>query len=58
MCVQWCLNDALIYEVREEEVDEETKQEDLEIGLESLANKYGLDKIKEILTRMSAAKKG
>ena len=58
MCVQWCLNDALVFEVREEEIEEETKQEDLEIGLESLANKYGLDKIKEIITRMSASKKG
>lgn len=58
MCVQWCLNDALIFEVREEEIEEETKQEDLEIGLESLANKYGLDKLREIITRMSVAKKG
>ena len=58
MCVQWCLNDALVYEVREEEVDEEIKQEDLEIGLESLANKYSLDKVIEIVTRMSVAKKG
>jgi benzoyl-CoA reductase subunit BamC len=58
MCVQWCLNDALVYEVREEEVEEETKQEDLEIGLESLANKYSLDKVIEIVTRMSVAKKG
>ena len=58
MCVQWCLNDALIYEIREEEIEEEIKQEDLEIGLESLANKYGLDKIMEIVTRMSMSKKG
>jgi benzoyl-CoA reductase subunit BamC len=58
MCVQWCLNDALVYEVREEEIEEETKQEDLEIGLESLANKYSLDKVIEIITKMSAAKKG
>ena len=58
MCVQWCLSEALIYEVREEDIDEEDKQEDLEIGLESLADKYGLDKVKEVITRMSAAKKG
>jgi len=58
MCVQWCLSEALIFEEREEEIDEEDKQEDLEIGLESLANKYGLDKVKEIIARMSAAKKG
>jgi len=58
MCVKWCLNDALIYEEREEEIDEEIKLEDLEIGLESLANKYGLNKMMDILTRMSASKKG
>lgn len=58
MCVQWCINDALIFEEREEETEEEEKQEELEIGVESLANKYGLNKIMEIVTRMSASKKG
>ena len=58
MCVQWCLNEALIYEEREVETGEENKQDELEIGLESLANKYGLHKIMDIITRMSAAKKG
>ena len=58
LCVQWCLNDALIYEEREEEVEEEIKPEELEIGLEALANKYGLNKIKDIVARMSEAKKG
>jgi benzoyl-CoA reductase subunit BamC len=58
MCVQWCLSEALVYEVREEEIKEEVKLEDLEIGLESLANKYGLNKIMDILARMSASKKG
>jgi len=56
LCVQWCLNDALIYEEREEEVEEEEAQEELEIGLESLANKYGLQKIMDTVARMS--KKG
>jgi benzoyl-CoA reductase subunit BamC len=58
MCVQWCLNDALIYEEREEEVEEEEVQEELEIGLESLANKYGLEKIMDTVARMSMSKKG
>ncbi|MEI6900639.1 MAG: (4Fe-4S)-binding protein [Bacteroidota bacterium] len=58
LCVQWCLNDALVYEEREEEVKEEIKPEELEIGLEALANKYGLNKIKDIVARMSEAKKG
>jgi len=57
MCVQWCLNDALIYEEREEEVEEEAeKLEEMEVGLESLANKYGLEKIMDAVARMS--KKG
>jgi benzoyl-CoA reductase subunit BamC len=54
MCVQWCLNDALTYEEREEEETEEEKLEDLEIGLESMVNKYGLDKIADTVARMSS----
>ena len=53
LCVQWCLNDVLIYEEREEEVDEETTAEELEKGLESLIDKYGLDKITDTVARMS-----
>ena len=52
-CVEWCLNDVLTYEEREEEVEEEVEQEELEIGLESLADKYGLDKITDTVARMS-----
>ena len=58
MCVQWCLADALTYEEREEEVEEEEKREEMEIGLESLANKYGLQKIMDTVVRMSMSKKG
>lgn len=56
MCVKWCLVDALTYEEREEEIvstEEEERLEDLEIGLESLADKYGLDKLIDAVTRMS-----
>jgi benzoyl-CoA reductase subunit BamC len=53
LCVKWCLTDALTYEEREEEVAEEEEQEKLEIGLESLANEYGLDKIIDTIARMS-----
>jgi benzoyl-CoA reductase subunit BamC len=53
LCVKWCLVDALTYEEREEEVEEEEKPEDIEIGIESLANKYGLQKIMETIARMS-----
>ncbi|PIP54711.1 MAG: (4Fe-4S)-binding protein [Bacteroidetes bacterium CG23_combo_of_CG06-09_8_20_14_all_32_9] len=58
LCVQWCLNEALLYEEREEEIEEEVKQEELEIGLESLANKYGLHNIMDMVTRMAVSKKG
>jgi benzoyl-CoA reductase subunit BamC len=53
MCVQWCLADALTYEEREEEVEEEEKPEEIETGLEALANKYGLQKIIDTVARMS-----
>ena len=52
-CVKWCLNDALILEEGEEEVVEEEEQDELEIGLGSLANKYGLQKILDAVSRMS-----
>jgi benzoyl-CoA reductase subunit BamC len=58
LCVKWCIHDALIYEEREEEAEEEEPQEELEIGLESLVDKYGLEKIKDTVARMSASKKG
>ena len=56
MCVQWCLNKALIYEEREEEVEETEKPEEMEIGLEALAKKYGLQQVMDAVARMS--KKG
>ena len=57
LCVQWCTVDALVCEVREEEVEEEEQEaEALEVGLEALASKYGWDKIQEALARMSKSK--
>ncbi len=53
MCVQVCAHDALTYVEREEEGEEEEKPEDMEIGLESLVNKHGLEKVKHALARMS-----
>ena len=58
LCVKWCLADALTYEEREEEVGEELGQEELEIGLKALADKYGLQKMMEAVARMSMARKG
>ena len=54
LCVKWCLNDALVYEEREEEVDDaEEKPEELEIGLESLVSRYGAQKLMDAVARMS-----
>ena len=53
LCVQWCLNDALTYEEREEEVEEEPELEELEVGLESMVDKYGLQKVVDAMARMS-----
>jgi benzoyl-CoA reductase subunit BamC len=58
MCVQWCVNEALVYEEREEEVEEEAgeKAEELELGLESLKDRFGMGKVLDALARME--KKG
>jgi benzoyl-CoA reductase subunit BamC len=53
LCVQWCLSDALTYEEREEEVEEEVKLEEIEIGLESMVDKYGLQKVLDAAARIS-----
>ncbi|HTY23364.1 MAG TPA: (4Fe-4S)-binding protein [Desulfomonilaceae bacterium] len=53
MCVQRCLNDVLTYEEREEEVEEEVKLDDIEIGLGSMIDKYGLQKVMDTVSRMS-----
>ncbi len=53
LCVKWCLNDALIYEEREEEVDEEIVLEELETGLNSLVDKYGLENVLGFVARIS-----
>ena len=53
-CVEWCLNEALIYEEREEEVEEaDVSPGDVEIGVESLIDKYGLQQVLDTVARMS-----
>ena len=53
LCVQWCLNDALTYEEREEEVEESEQPADVDIGLKSMVDKYGLQKVVDTVARMS-----
>ena len=59
MCVQVCGTDALTYverEVEREENPQETRGE-IEIGLESLVNRYGLEAVIGGLNRMSKLQK-
>ncbi len=59
MCVQKCLNNVLTYEEREEEVEEEeVKVEDVETGLGSMIDKFGLQAVMDTFSRISASKKG
>jgi benzoyl-CoA reductase subunit BamC len=53
LCVEWCLNDVLIYEEREEEVEEGVEQAELEIGVEALIGKYGMDRIMDTVARLA-----
>ena len=55
LCVQWCLADALIYEEREEEAEEEPSPEDVDEGLEALANRHGWDKVIDAMSRLRKA---
>ncbi len=56
LCVTWCLAKALTYEEREEEREEEPKLGEMEIGLESLVHRHGLQKVMDTIARLS--KKG
>jgi benzoyl-CoA reductase subunit BamC len=52
-CVEWCLNDALVYEVREEAVDEaQVSPGDVQIGVEALVDKYGLKQVLDTIARL------
>ena len=58
LCVKWCLADALTLEVREVDVDvSEVSPEEIEIGLEALINKHGLDKVADIVRQISRTSK-
>jgi len=50
-CVEWCLAEALIYEEREEEVEEEPALADIEISVEALIDKYGLQHVLDSVAR-------
>ena len=53
-CVEWCINEALLYEEREEEVDEAVVAPgDIETGVESLIDKFGLRRVLDTIARAS-----
>ena len=53
LCVTKCLNDVLIYEEREEEMEEQEYPQELEVSVEALVNKFGVDKLMEAVARSS-----
>jgi benzoyl-CoA reductase subunit BamC len=54
LCVKWCLADALSYEEREVEVEEEEgTPEQVEMGLEALVDRHGIEKVAEIVAQIS-----
>lgn len=56
LCVQWCINEALIYEEREELVEDTAKVEDVEIGVTSMIDTYGWDKLLDTVSRLNTAR--
>lgn len=59
LCVKWCMVDALTVEEREEEVGEaEEVRDEIEIGigLESLVNRFGIDKVVDLVAQLCKTK--
>lgn len=52
LCVQWCITDALTYEEREEEVEQQPVEEEVETGLEALVHKHGLQRVLDTMARL------
>ena len=53
LCVQACSLNALTYEEVEEEVEEEAKPDEIELGLKSLVDRYGLQQLSDTFARIS-----
>ena len=57
LCVQHCLNNVLIYEEREEEVEEQPEVSNADADLASLVEAYGLEKTVNTFFRIMQQKK-
>ena len=58
LCVKWCLVGALSVSEREVEIPEvEGKQDELEIGLESLVSRFGMGKLVDTVAQLSKGSK-
>jgi len=58
MCVQVCRCDALTYFEWEEKIKpEDAKRDDIEVGLESLMSRYGIDKVVDMAAQISKTMK-
>lgn len=51
LCVEKCLNQVLMVEEREEEVEAQASPEELELGIDALLDKFGLDRLQDVLAR-------
>jgi len=53
-CVEWCPNGTLIYEEREEEVEEQAPQlGEAETSVEAMIDKFGLEKLLEAVAKVA-----
>lgn len=53
-CVEWCPNEALIYEERVTEIEEEASQlGQLQISVEAMIDKYGLQTVLESIAKVA-----
>ena len=53
ICVKWCLNDVLIFEEREVDDSGEPPSDEMEIGLRSLIDEHGVQRVADTFARMS-----
>jgi len=53
LCVKWCLVDALTYEEREVDADEEAETlDEATVSLEALVNRFGADKVADLVAQL------